>query len=190
VSGRAVFLDKDGTLIEDIPYNVDLARIRLTPGVDVALARLSHAGFRIVVVSNQPGVAYGRFSEEALVDVEKRLRELLAIRGVPLDGFYYCPHHPEATVARYRRRCGCRKPAPELIRRAAVELRVNLRESWLIGDILDDVEAGHRAGARAVLYDAGGETEWIQAPLRKPDFVAHRFSAIADFVLGEQEIVA
>jgi D-glycero-D-manno-heptose 1,7-bisphosphate phosphatase len=190
MSGRAVFVDKDGTLIEDVPYNVDPSRVRLMPGAGAALARLSHAGVRVVVISNQPGVALGYFPEAALEGVETRVRELLAPFGVPLDGFHYCPHHPGATVARYRRRCECRKPAPGLIRRAAAALQLNLHQSWLIGDILDDVEAAHRAGVRAVLFDAGGETQWTEGPCRHPDFVAHRFDAIADFILRESEMVA
>src|SRR5690348_5165797 len=107
---RAVFLDKDGTLIEDVPYNVDPGRIRLMPGAAEGLFLLHTAGYQLVVVSNQSGVARGLFRERALCAVERRLRDLLSDMEVPLAGFYYCPHHPEGTVARYSIECECRKP--------------------------------------------------------------------------------
>jgi histidinol-phosphate phosphatase family protein len=116
---QAVFLDKDGTLIENVPYNVDPGRIRLTPGAEEGLRRLHAAGYRLIVISNQSGVARGLFPEEALVAVERRLRGLLAEAGVPLLAFYYCPHHPEGVVPGLAVACACRKPEPGLILRAA-----------------------------------------------------------------------
>jgi histidinol-phosphate phosphatase family protein len=169
---RAVCLDKDGTLIEDVPYSVDPAQMRLAPGAAAGLPRLRDAGFRLFVISNQPGVAHGLFAEEALEAVKDRLCELLASLGVTLDGFYYCPHHPEATVPRDAVTCGCRKPQPGLILAAARAGGVVLDQSWFIGDILDDVEAGRRAGCRTVHIDNRNETCWRRSPLRWPDFVA------------------
>ncbi|MBX6313276.1 MAG: HAD family hydrolase, partial [Isosphaeraceae bacterium] len=169
---RAVFLDKDGTLIEDVPYNVDPDLIRLAPGAAEGLTRLWAAGYRLVVISNQAGVARGLFPEEALAAVEKRLRDLMAGLGVPLAGFYYCPHHPEGTVVGYAVACDCRKPAPGLILRAAREQGIDLTRSWFIGDILHDIEAGRRAGCRTILIDNGHETEWVLSPLRRPHRVA------------------
>jgi D-glycero-D-manno-heptose 1,7-bisphosphate phosphatase len=166
---RAVFLDKDGTLIEDVPYNVRPEQIRLLPGGAEGLRRLHAAGYRLIVVSNQSGVAHGYFAEEALAGVERRLRQLLAEAGVPLAGFYYCPHHPDGSVAAYRVACACRKPEPGLLLRAAREHGIDLARSWLIGDILNDVEAGRRAGCRTILLDNGHETEWVLTPLRTPD---------------------
>ncbi len=170
--GRAVFLDKDGTLIEDVPYNVDPARVRLAPGAVEALRLLRGTDFRLIVVSNQSGVAHGLFPEAALAGVEARLRELLAAGGVALDGFYYCPHHPDGSVAAYATVCDCRKPLPGMLRRAAREHGIDLARSWLVGDILNDVEAGRRAGCRTVLLDNGHETEWVMSELRRPDCVA------------------
>src|SRR4051794_39103249 len=144
----AVFLDKDGTLIDDVPYNVDPRRIELAQGAAEGAAVLSEAGYALVVVSNQSGVARGIFTEDALPAVEHRIRELLANFDVPLAGFYYCPHHPLGSIPRYAAQCSCRKPQPGMILQAAKELRLDLAESWLIGDILDDIEAGHRAGCR------------------------------------------
>jgi histidinol-phosphate phosphatase family protein len=184
-SGRAVFLDKDGTLVEDVPYNVDPARIRLAPGAGAALRALHRAGYRLVVVSNQSGVARGLFPESALAGVGRRLGQTLEEVGVPLAGFYYCPHHPAGVVARYALACDCRKPAPGLVRRAAGDLGLDPGRSWLVGDILDDVEAGRRAGCRTVLLDNGHETEWRRGPEREPHHVAPDLPAAARLILAD-----
>src|SRR6185437_10611233 len=163
---RAVFLDKDGTLIDDVPDNVDPALVRLAPGAAEGLPLLRAAGLRLVVVSNQSGVARGLFPESALEGVEARLRELLEGVGVSLDAFLYCPHHPGGVVPRYAVACDCRKPAPGMVVRASRELGIDPSRSWLVGDILDDVEAGNRAGCGTVLIDNGNETEWVTGPYR------------------------
>ena len=182
--GQAVFLDKDGTLVEDVPYNVDPARVRLAPGAAEGLAALHAAGYRLVVVSNQSGVARGHFPEEALAGVRRRLEEILGDLGVPLAGFYYCPHHPEGRVAAYRVDCTCRKPGTGLITRASGELGLDPAACWLVGDILDDVEAGRRAGCRTVLLDNGHETEWRDGPWRRPDFWAADLVGAARLILA------
>ena len=184
VSAPAIFLDKDGTLIEDVPYNVDPALIRLRPGAGVALRRLQAAGFRLIVVSNQSGVARGLFAEEALGTVESRLRALLAGERIALDGFLYCPHHPDGVVPAFARSCDCRKPAPGMLLRAARAFDLHLGRSWLFGDILDDIEAGHRAGCRSVLVDSGGETLWKLTPARTPDAIAPDLLTAAQVALA------
>ncbi|EYB69156.1 hypothetical protein DEIPH_ctg011orf0142 [Deinococcus phoenicis] len=186
---KAAFLDKDGTLIEDVPYNVDPALIRLLPGVGEALRALHGAGFALVVVTNQSGVARGLFPGSALGGVEARLRALLGAEGVPLSGFYACPHHPEGTVAEYTRACECRKPQPGLLRRAAHDLGLDLGASWMVGDILNDVEAGGRAGCRTVLLDTGGETEWVPGPYRTPDVTARGWPDVAVAILTAEGAV-
>ncbi|HET7564866.1 MAG TPA: HAD family hydrolase [Gemmatimonadaceae bacterium] len=178
-----VFLDKDGTLIENVPYNVDPSRMRLAPGAKQALPPLADAGFRFAVISNQPGVALGRFPEHALADVDARLREMLAEIGVSLSGFFYCPHHPDGVVAEYALACECRKPEPGLVLRAAWELGADLRRSWLVGDILDDIEAGNRAGCGTVLLDTGNETEWVFGRARYPGHIARTLPEAASIIL-------
>lgn len=148
---RAVFLDKDGTVIEDVPYNVDPERICLTRGAAAGLRALHTAGYRLIVVSNQSGVARGYFPETALAGVERRLRELLADQGVPLAGCYWCPHHPRGVVPAYTCDCTCRKPAPGMLLQAARDQGIDLAASWMIGDSPADVEAGRGAGCRTVL---------------------------------------
>ena len=172
VSEPAVFFDKDGTLVENVPYNVDPRRIALAPGAVESVTRLAAQGYRIIVVSNQPGVALGYFGQADLAGVRQRLEALLPA----LDGFYYCPHAPGAG-------CDCRKPACGLLLRAAREHAVDLASSWMVGDILDDVEAGRRAGCRTVLIDNGNETEWRPGPLRTPDRVARDLREAAYAIL-------
>jgi histidinol-phosphate phosphatase family protein len=147
----AIFLDKDGTLIPDLPYNVDPERITLGPNVPQALALLARLDRPLVVVSNQSGVARGLFSEESLQGVHLRLAELFAACGAVLAGFYCCPHHPEGTVPAYTMRCVCRKPAPGLLQQAATELNLSLEHSWMVGDALTDVAAGLAAGCSSIL---------------------------------------
>ena len=181
--GKAVFLDKDGTILRDVSYNIDPARMEFLPGTIEGLSRLRDAGFALVVVSNQPGVALGMYGEEALVPVRRRLEAMLAEEGIELAGFYYCPHHPQGRIDGYAGLCECRKPRPGLIRRAADELALDLPASWMIGDILNDVEAGRRAGCCTALIDNGGETEWEFAPERMPDLVAPHLADAAQQIL-------
>ena len=186
----AVFLDKDGTLIEDVPYNVDPDLIRLTDGAVEGLQLLHAAGYLLIVVSNQSGVARGYFEEPALRAVERRLGELLGSAGVPLAGFYSCPHHPDGTVEAYAVACVCRKPAAGLIQRAAREHGIDLARSWMIGDILHDVEAGRRAGCRTALLDVGHETEWELTSARTPDVVAGSLLDAARRVVAESAVLS
>lgn len=181
----AVFLDKDGTLVEDVPYNVDPARIALVADAPRALRRLAGAGCRIVVVTNQSGVARGLFPETALEAVRHRLESLVAACGAHLDGFYYCPHLPHGSVPRYARACDCRKPAGGMLRAAAADLALDLADAWMIGDILDDIEAGHRVDCRTILVDRGHETEWRPGPGRDPDFVVGTLDEAAALVVRE-----
>lgn len=164
----AVFLDKDGPLLENVPYNVDPKDMRFAPGAAEALALLGRTRLRLIVVSNQRGVALGYFPRAALLRVETHLRRMFAECGAMLDAAYWCPHDPEGIVAPYACRCDCHKPEPGLLLRASRDYRIDLERSWMVGDILDDIEAGNRAGCRAILTDCGNETEWQTAPARLP----------------------
>ncbi|MBO1113768.1 D-glycero-alpha-D-manno-heptose-1,7-bisphosphate 7-phosphatase [Bordetella petrii] len=164
----AVFLDKDGTVLADEPYNVDPARMAYAAGAREGLRVLAAAGVPLIVISNQPGVARGRFAPQALAGVEARLGAMFGAAGARLAGFYWCPHDPRGSVAAYAYACACRKPRPGLLLQAAREHGIDLARSWFIGDILDDVEAGNRAGCRTVLLDVGSETEWRPGRWRAP----------------------
>jgi D-glycero-D-manno-heptose 1,7-bisphosphate phosphatase len=180
---KAVFLDKDGTLIPDVPYNVDPSLITLQEGAIEGLKLLQAAGYLLIIISNQAGVAYGYFEEADILKVHMRLQEMLMKEGIRLHGFYYCPHHPEGKVKRYRQTCDCRKPGAGMITKAAKDHSVDVKQSWMIGDILNDVEAGHKAGCRSILIDNGNETEWIMSEIRTPDFKTTDIKAAADFIL-------
>jgi len=182
---KAVFLDKDGTLIEDVPYNVDPEHIQLTRGATEGLQLLNASRYRLIVITNQSGVARGYFPELALVAVETRLRQLLADVGVPLAGFYYCPHHPDGVVQEFAKNCSCRKPEPGLLLCAADSHDINLTQSWFIGDILNDVEAGRRAGCKTVLIDNGNETEWQMSWQRSPHYTVADLTEAALVITSE-----
>ncbi|HEX6707271.1 MAG TPA: HAD family hydrolase [Albitalea sp.] len=172
---RAVFVDKDGTLVENLPYNVDPERVRFTPHAIEGLRLLDAHGFKLVIVTNQPGLAYGMFTRAALTRLQGALAATLRREGVSLAGFYACPHAPGAGRVPG---CLCRKPAPGLLRQAARALGIDLARSWMVGDILDDVEAGRRAGCRTVMLDMGNETVWRLSPLRTPHLrAAHLLEA-------------
>lgn len=172
MSARAVFLDKDGTLIENHPFDRGPQHIEWMPGTVEGLRLLHRFGYALIVVSNQGGVAHGWFTIENLLQEQIALRAELASFEVPLTGFYYCPHHPDGTVPSFSVECCCRKPKPGLIIQAAGELQIDPTQSWMIGDILHDVEAGHGAGCRTILLTNGNETEWNLLPSRWPDFIA------------------
>ena len=179
---RAVFIDKDGTLVENVPHNVDPALLRFTSRATEGLRRLAEAGYLLIVVSNQPGVAQQRFDQAALEALAVALGEKLAGEQVHLDGFYACPHAPAGEL--FGGRCRCRKPAPGLLLEAARDHGIDLGRSWIVGDILDDVEAGWRAGCGSVLMDVGNETEWQWSPIRIPDFRVPDLAAAAESILS------
>ncbi|PPS42299.1 HAD family hydrolase [Chroococcidiopsis sp. TS-821] len=181
-SVKAVFLDKDGTLIEDVPYNVDPLKIRLCAGAVEGVQRLAAAGYELFIVTNQSGVARGYFSESALVAVEKHLRRVLGDFGVAISGFYYCPHHPQGIVEEFAIDCDCRKPRPGLLKKAAQENHIDLLQSWFVGDILNDVEAGNIAGCRTILIDNGNETEWQLSRQRLPHHIVKDLTAAAKVI--------
>ena len=159
MSKQAIFLDRDGTIIEDVGYVVRPDQVRLLPGVIEALARLQKAGYLIVVISNQSGVARGLMSEDDLTAVHARMKGLLGAEGVELDGAYYCPFldGPDAKVEAYRRDSELRKPKAGMLLQAAREMDIDLARSWMIGDAPRDVEAGRRAGCRSILLSANDE---------------------------------
>lgn len=177
-----LFIDKDGTLVHDVPYNVDPALLRFMPGAGAALARLQQAGLALVIVTNQAGIARGLFTHPQFERLAQALRQRLQQDfGVTLDGLEFCPHAPDADG---RPACPCRKPAPGMLRRAAERHGLDLSRSWMVGDTLDDVEAGHRAGAGGLFFDSGGETLWQPGPGREPEARFHDWAALADHVLG------
>lgn len=151
---KAVFLDRDQTLIEDPGYINHPSQVRLLPGVAQALIQLKKLGYLLVVVSNQSGVARGLVTEEVLQQIHHRLKKLLADEGAFLDAIYYCPFHPEGVIPQYRCESDLRKPNPGMLLKAAQELAIDLSCSWMIGDSFRDIEAGLRAGCKTILIES------------------------------------
>lgn len=185
----AVFLDRDGTINEQMGYINHLDRFILLPGVGRAVARLNKAGLAVVVVSNQSGVARGYFPEELVHEVNQKMIRLLAQDGARIDGIYFCPHHPRAELEEYRRPCDCRKPRPGLFFQAAEELNLDLQASYCVGDRNSDLRAARAAGTRAILVKTGygrGELEYV-LPHKdvRPDFVAEDLDRAVTWILAQ-----
>lgn len=158
LKNRAVFLDRDGVInamwVDPEHGTVDSpahpGQFQLLAGVPEAIRRLRRLGFRIVVVSNQPGIAKGKMAPHLLDAITRKMQGELRLAGASLDGVYYCLHHPEALLPTYREKCDCRKPRPGLLDQAANELEIHLGRSYMIGDGLNDVQAGRAAGCRTI----------------------------------------
>lgn len=162
----AVFLDRDGVLIDEVEYLSDVAQVRLIPGAAAAVWRLNDAGLAVVVVTNQSGVARGYFPESRVGEVHRHLAELLLAEvGATVDRFDYSPYHPTEGVGAYRRDTDCRKPKPGMLVRSATALGLDLSASWMVGDRRSDLEAGAAAGCRTILVRTGyGEGCDVTAP--------------------------
>lgn len=168
---RAVFFDKDGTLVKDVPYNVRPDLIRLNAGAAEAVGRLKKAGLKLFVVSNQSGVARGFFEEKDLPAVWEKLNELC---GARFDGFYFCPHFPAGKIEKYSFVCDCRKPEAGMLFQAAREHSIDLENSWLIGDSPPDAKAGRLAGCRTIL---------LFEQTNNTDFTVESLTEAADIIL-------
>jgi D-glycero-D-manno-heptose 1,7-bisphosphate phosphatase len=183
---KAVFLDKDGTLTKDVPYNVDITKVEFCEGAFELLKNLTAEGFYLIMISNQSGIARGYFTEEEFGYLKNKIHHDIYQRGVVLHGFYFCPHHPCGIVDKYKIECECRKPKPGMLLQAARDLNIDLESSWMIGDILDDIEAGNKAGCRTILIDNGSEDEWIEAAFRTPSFLVKNLGECADIILSNK----
>jgi D-glycero-D-manno-heptose 1,7-bisphosphate phosphatase len=161
VTPAAVFLDRDGTLIEEIGYLDRPERVDLYPWSIDAIRAFNRAGLRVVMVTNQSGVARGFFTEAVVDQVHQHIAALLEAGGAHIDAYYYCPHHPDGKVARYARACDCRKPSRGLVDRAERELGIDPRRSFAVGDRWLDIALARTVGARGILvrtgYGAGEE---------------------------------
>ena len=197
---RAVFLDRDGVINElvyytehgvvDSPFTVQ--QFKLCPGVPDAVKLLNNKGFKVIVVSNQPGVAKNHFAVETLKLIDAKMKAELSARGAFLDGIYYCLHHPEGENSEYRRHCTCRKPQPGLLLQAAADFDLDMAQCYMVGDNLTDIKAGKSAGCKTILIGTMKcevchmmEREGI-----KPDAIASRLMAAAATILNEEGIYA
>ena len=184
---RAVFLDRDGTVNVEVGYLRDLADLRLIDGAGTAIRLLNEAGLKVVLVTNQSGVARGYFPESLVNEAHVRLDRMLREKGARIDAVYYCPHHPTEGNSSYTVACDCRKPGTGLIDRAARDLDIDVKQSYMVGDKWSDVELGQRAGARSILVQSGfapDEPGNIRpAHVSAPDFIARTILEAADWIV-------
>ncbi len=187
VVGRpAVFLDRDGTLIENVPYLSDPKLVRLLPGAAEALKRLSRAGFARILVTNQSAIGRGILTEERLNQIHAELIRQLAAQGASIDAIYYCPSVPrgdDRTVIEDPDR----KPGPGMLFRAAADLNLNLTASWMVGDSISDVLAGHHAGCQSILVLSGETTEAEADRYRDQALITPDIGAALDLILETKE---
>jgi D-glycero-D-manno-heptose 1,7-bisphosphate phosphatase len=178
----AVFLDRDGTVAEEVGYLNHIERFRLFPFAGAAIRRLREAGFAVIVVTNQSGVGRGYFPESLVREVNQRMQRELDAQGAKLDGVYYCPHRSED-------RCGCRKPGTGMMERAAREHCLDLRRSFVVGDRYLDMDMAFRAGSKGVFVRTGygrGEELWhAKEWLRQPDATVDDLERAIDWILGQ-----
>jgi len=170
MSDKAIFLDRDGTLIEDPGYLNDPEQVKLLEGAAEALVELRAMGYKLIVVSNQSAVARGLVTEKVLGEIHNRLNQLLAAKHAHLDRIYYCPYHPDGVVPRYRKDSDLRKPNPGMLVTAADEMDINLSDSWLIGNSSSDIEAGLRAGCKTILINRSLDYKQSQPNQPGPDY--------------------
>ncbi len=188
---RAVFIDRDGTISEEVGYINHASRFRLFPYAADAIKLLNENGWRAIVTTNQAGVARGYFSEDMVQTVHQRLMTELENEGARLDAIYYCAHHPSVGEPPYRLDCDCRKPKPGLITRAAADLDVDLAASWMVGDRYSDVELARNAGVKSMLVLSGyGRGEWEHQRTSwttQPDLVAEDLLAAVRLIVSQRE---
>jgi len=172
MSNKAVFLDRDDTLIEDPGYINHPDQVKLLDGVAEALIELKAMGYKLVIVSNQSAVARGIITEKILAQIHERLKQLLAEKGAYLDRIYYCPYHPDGVVPKYRKESDWRKPNPGMLLAAADQMDIDLSQSWVIGDSKLDIEAGLRAGCKTILINRFSDYKQLKPDEPKPDYRA------------------
>ena len=182
MSNKAIFLDRDNTIIEDPGYINNPDQVKLLDGVTEPLSELKAMGYKLVVVSNQSAVARGIVTEEALGQIHKRLEQLLAEKGVSLDRIYYCPYHIDGVIPKYRKDSDWRKPNPGMLLAAGKDMDIDLKESWMVGDSPSDIEAGARAGCRTIMLAGRTHEQKIKPGEPGPDYRAVNLKEVVNII--------
>ena len=190
----AVFLDRDGTINEEVGYLDSLDKLKIIPSAYEAIKLINESEMKAVVISNQAGVARGLFPEDFVKITHEYLQNALRKKGAYIDNFYYCPHHPTEGIEPYRQVCNCRKPAPGMLLQAAQDLNIDLTRSYLVGDRFNDMEAGKKIGVRGILVKTGFGQSLLQddgpdeaTPENKPDFIAADILEAVKLILKDKE---
>jgi D-glycero-D-manno-heptose 1,7-bisphosphate phosphatase len=187
---RAVFLDRDGTLVREVDFLLRLSQLRLLPGAAAAVRRLNEAGWLVILVTNQSGIARGLMTLEDFDGIQAELARRLAAQGAWFDAAYFCPHHPAGRVRRFRRRCPCRKPKAGMLRQAARDYNLDLGRCFFVGDRLLDLQTAARAGCRSLLVLTGygrQEARRLRASRLEPVHIAPRLPQAVDWILGQEK---
>jgi D-glycero-D-manno-heptose 1,7-bisphosphate phosphatase len=187
----AVFIDRDGTILDELGYLTPASSIHLYPYSIDAIRLLGRAGYAVVVITNQGGIGLGMYDSAFVDRTHAMLTEQFEAGGARVDGWYYCPHHPDAIVPEFKRVCECRKPATGLVTAAARDLNIDLERSWVIGDQWRDIEVAHRSGARGILvrtgYGRGLETNWPKN-IAQPTLISDNLMSAAAHILVSDEV--
>jgi D,D-heptose 1,7-bisphosphate phosphatase len=173
---KAIFLDRDGTINEEVEYLSNLNKFKLLPKVAPAVKLLNDHSFKVIVITNQAGVARGYFGENKVKEIHREMKRQLREKDAHLDGIYYCPHHPTEGMRKYKKNCWCRKPNPGMLEKAAKDFNLDLGKSYVIGDQLTDIKLGNNAGCQTVLVLTGYGKE----SYRKKGDCEVRVSFVAD----------
>ncbi|RJQ27590.1 HAD family hydrolase [Candidatus Parcubacteria bacterium] len=178
---KAIFIDKDGTLVHDVPYNVNPQLITLKADAGQILKRLKDHGYLLIIISNQTGVARGLFPKKSLNTVSQRIQELLKPWGIAIDDFFFCPHDINGKVAPYIKQCECHKPQTGMFLKAVKKYNIDISASWSIGDKLSDIEASRRVGCKAILLSNNNISE-DNNYMQKPDFIIKEWQEIINII--------
>ena len=183
---EAVFLDRDGTINEEVEYLDSLDRLHVFPEAFEAVRLINQSGLKTIVITNQSGIGRGFFDEAFVGRVHEEMRSLFLKEGAVIDSFYYCPHHPTEGMGQYRQVCSCRKPEPGLLIKAAEDLGIDLSRSYMIGDRTKDVEVGQRTGAKGILVQTGYGKVADMGSIH-PDYIAQDILAAVKWLLSDRE---
>jgi D-glycero-D-manno-heptose 1,7-bisphosphate phosphatase len=184
-NSAAVFLDRDGTINEEVGYLDSLEQLSIFPAAIEAVRMMNEAGMKVVVVTNQSGVARGFFEEEFVQTVHEQIQKAFMKEGAFIDRFYYCPHHPTEGIGPYRISCDCRKPAPGMLIRASEELGIDLPSSYVVGDMAKDVELANTVGATGILVRTGYGKN-VQVSDIRPAYVSRDILDAAQWILKDR----
>jgi len=178
---RAVFIDRDGTIAQDVPYCSRVEDFEILPTVPQGIRLLNEQGFKVVVITNQSGIARGYFTEETLSLIHQKMKDELDKYGAWVDAIYVCPHHPDE-------RCECRKPKPALLLQVAKEMRIALKLSYMVGDDAKDIEAGRTAGCKTILVTTGPSQGNMEGQAQSPDYVAGSLYEAVEWIIGDVKL--
>ena len=189
---KAVFLDRDGVITKEPPYYAHkIDQLELIPKSAEAIRLLNKSGFKVIVVSNQAGVARGYYQEKDIEIYNREMEKKLEEENAHIDAIYYCPHHPDVAIEKYKINCDCRKPKPGMLKRAKKDLDLDLKCSFLVGDKISDIEAGYQAGCKTILVLTGqgnDELKKISEMNTKPNYISNDLFAAIQIIKARKII--